>query len=65
VEKLLSVTENDAVGVTGAQYNRQQLLDFIWIRFKAILPELKASRNQMKMVIRSRFYEHDFSQNSI
>jgi hypothetical protein len=29
VEKLLSVTENDAVGVTGAQYNRQQLLDFI------------------------------------
>jgi hypothetical protein len=42
--KAAFVTENDAVGVTGAQYNRQQLFDFIESDLKAILPELKASR---------------------
>ncbi|MFT6748649.1 MAG: hypothetical protein ACJAQ1_000570, partial [Flavobacterium sp.] len=42
--KAAFVTENDAVGVTGLQYNRQQLFDFIETDLKAILPELKASR---------------------
>ena len=46
--KAAFVTENDAVGVTGPQYNRQQLFDYIEAELKAVLPELKAPRSNEK-----------------
>ena len=37
-------SENDAVGVAGPEYNRQQLFNFIESELLAILPTLKAPR---------------------
>lgn len=38
------VTENDAIGTTGPEYNRQQLFTFIETELNEILPDLKAAR---------------------
>jgi hypothetical protein len=42
--KAAFVTENDEIGVTGPEYNRQQLFTYIESELNAILPILKDSR---------------------
>lgn len=46
--KAAFVTENDPVGTTGPQYNRQQLFDYIESELIAILPDLKAPKTNEK-----------------
>ena len=38
------ITENDEVNVSGPQYNRQQLFDFIQSELTAVMPNLKMAR---------------------
>lgn len=46
--KAVFTTENDAIGVAGPEYNRQQLFDYIESELLEILPNLKAPRTNQE-----------------
>lgn len=46
--KAAFTTENDAIGVAGPEYNRQQLFDYIESELLDILPNLKAPRTNQE-----------------